>query len=70
MEDESDGEDPKKMDEDVVALLPALHRHHSGAVQQLDATQHCSVCRFNANNHFDSNENEGKDDLNNIIEHE
>ena len=70
MEDESDGEDPKKMDEDVVAFLPALHRHHGGAVQQLDAAQHRGIRRFEANNRVDGNENEGKDDLDNILEHE
>ena len=70
VEDEGDGEDGEKVDEHVVTLLPALHGHHGGAAQQLDVAENRGVGGLEADDQVEADEDEGEEDLDNILEHE
>ena len=58
------------MDEHVVPLLPALHRDHGGAAQQLDVAENCGVGGLEADDQVEADEDESEEDLDNILEHE
>ena len=65
-----DGEEGEQVDEHVVPLLPALHRDHGGAAQQLDVAENRGVGGLEADDQIEADEDESKEDLDNILEHE